>query len=53
LRGELEIAELHDLAAFSCQPDYQFSSGSAVLTGEGKNFYGGVTKAKLSITVTP
>ena len=49
-----EIVKFRDLDfSFSCQPGYQFSSGSAVLTGVGKNFYGGVTTAKLTITVTP
>jgi hypothetical protein len=49
-----EIVKFRDLDfSFSCQPGYQFSSGSAVLTAVGKNFYGGVTTAKLTITVTP
>jgi hypothetical protein len=36
-----------------CPDGYQFSNGWLVLTGEGKNFHGGVTKATLTITVTP
>jgi hypothetical protein len=49
-----EIVKFRDLDFFfSCQSGYRFSSGSDVLTGEGKNFSGEVTTAKLTITVTP
>lgn len=38
---------------FQCQSGYQFQGGLVRLTGTGKNFYNGLTNAKLTMTVSP
>ena len=54
-----EIVKFHNVETWwmpqLCYYNYddQFLGGVVVVTGVGKNFYGGVTTAKLKITITP
>jgi hypothetical protein len=52
LQRDREVCAI-STSPFSCQAGYQFARGSKVLAGVGKNFHGGVTTARLQITITP